>query len=265
MSRTVAIVQARIASSRLPGKVLFELAGRPMILVMLARLQRCRTLDDIVVATGSGGENDALAAVAGEAGIAVFRGAEEDVLGRYAGAAADAGADVVVRLTADCPLIDPEVVDRVVERRAAGGLDFCTNVLPPTWPDGLDVAVFTRRTLDRAAREATRASDREHVVPWMWRHSTLFDCPDLAADNVSAEEDFAAHRWTVDEAADYRLMRALAREMGADALLAAGYRDIVSVLRARPEIAAINAGLRRDEGLARSQILDAFERTRGRD
>ena len=264
MSGTVAIVQARVASTRLPGKVLYELAGRPMIAVMLSRLTRCRTLDGIAVATGIEPSNEALAAVVEAMGVAVFRGSEEDVLGRYAAAAAAFGAGVVVRLTADCPLMDPEVVDLLVARRAEQGLDFCTNVLPPTWPDGLDVAVFTRAALERAAEQATRPSDREHVVPWMWRHSTLFGCPELKAENISADGDHAAHRWTVDEAADYRLMRALAREMGDDDLIAASYSDILAVLRRKPEIARINASLVRDEGLARSQILDMVEKVEDR-
>lgn len=252
MTAAVAIIQARIASSRLPGKVLFELGGRPLIAVMLERLRRARRLDSIVVATGEGSENDALESVVAERGFPVFRGPEDDVLARYAGAAAAHGADVVVRLTADCPLMDPEVVDLMVTARAERALDFCTNILPHTWPDGLDIAVFTRELLEAAAREATRPSDREHVVPWMWRESPLQGGTRFTAANITGDPDCSGHRWTVDEAADYVFMRAVAAALGPDRLVTAGFKDILALLERRPEIRALNAGLKRDSGYARS-------------
>lgn len=257
MSRTVAIVQARIASSRLPGKVLYELAGRPLICLMIDRLERSARLDDIVVATGDGKANDAIASVLKERDVAVFRGSESDVLARYAGAAAAHDADIVVRLTADCPLMDADVVDRMIAARERDGLDFCTNVLPPSWPDGLDVAVFTSAALDAAHCEATLESDREHVVPWMWRQSNLEGGTRLRAANISAETPCPGHRWTVDEAADYRMVRALAAELGPEQMVKAGYREIVELLERRPEIRAINTGIGRDEGLAKSRALEA--------
>lgn len=254
--RTVAIIQARVGSTRLPGKVLFEVGGRPMIAVMLERLRCARSLDGIVVATGETGEDDAIVAVVEELVVPVFRGSDDDVLGRYAAAAAAFDADVVVRLTGDCPLMDPEVVDMVVDARAEGGLDFCTNILPHTWPDGLDVNVFSRSVLEAAAREATLPSDREHVVPWMWRMTPLQGAARFTAANVANEPDCSGHRWTVDVAADYRFLRALAAELGSEGLIKAGYREILALLEVRPDIAAINAGLKRDAGLERSRAMD---------
>ncbi len=253
MTVTVAIIQARIGSTRLPGKVLFELAGLPAIAVMVRRMARAKGVDKLVIATGTDSRNDALGLIAEELGVTLFRGDEEDVLGRFAKAAAKFEAETVVRLTGDCPLIDPEIVDRVIDLRAANNLDYCTNVIPPTWPDGLDVSVFTRETLDAAAAEATLPSEREHVVPWMWRHSSLEGGSRLRAANLTAEENLSALRWTLDEPADYALLRRLAAVLGQKRLIDSGYRDILEVLRTRPSHAQIGQATSRDAGLASSR------------
>lgn len=256
MTRTVAIIQARLRSQRLPGKVLFEVAGRPMIGLMIERVRPTPGLEAIVLATGDGSENDALAHVAADLGIAVFRGPEDDVLSRYAGAARAHAADVIVRLTGDCPLADPEIIDAVITTRADGDWDYCTNVHPPSWPDGLDVSVFTREALDRAHAEAQLPSEREHVVPWMWARSGLEGGSALRATNVPCPEDLSDHRWTVDDAADYLMLRALADALGPGRLITAGWRAILDTLHAEPRIAAIKAQGRRDAGLAKSRAAD---------
>jgi spore coat polysaccharide biosynthesis protein SpsF (cytidylyltransferase family) len=259
MTRIVAIIQARIRSERLPGKVLYELGGMPLIALLIERVRRVKGLDGIVLATGDGPENDALATIAGALGVGVFRGPEQDVLARYAGAARDSGADVVVRLTGDCPLADPEVIGRVLAVRAQEDLDYCTNVFPPSWPDGLDVSVFTRETLERADAEARLPSEREHVVPWMWSHSTLQGAAHLRAANVPSDVDLSASRWTVDTAADYLMLRALAKALGYDRLVMAGWREIRDVLHANPGIVAINADGTRDAGLSKSRAADSVD------
>ena len=202
-----------MASTRLPGKVLYEVAGRPLILFMIERVRRVSELDDVVIATSENEENDALAAAASDAGVSVFRGSEDDVLERFDGAAADQEADLIVRLTGDCPITDPEVISAVIQQRAADDLDYCCNVKPETWPDGLDVSVFTRETLARANREATLPSEREHVVPWMWRMSSLEGGALLRAGNLRAPEDLSKLRWTIDDARDYQMLRTLAARM----------------------------------------------------
>lgn len=256
MSRTVAIIQARLRSTRLPGKVLYELAGRPMLQVMIERVRRTPDVDAVVLATGAGPENDPLAEIAAALGALVFRGPEDDVLARYDGAARASGADVVVRLTGDCPLADPAVIAAVVELRTVQALDYATNVMPPTWPDGLDVSVFTRDVLDAAARTARRPSEREHVVPWMWAQSNLQGGERLRAGNLTCPRDLSAERWTVDGAADYLMMRALAAVLGADRLIEATWQEITAALDAHPEIRAINAAGERDAGLAISRAAD---------
>lgn len=257
MSRTVAIIQARMASTRLPGKVLYELAGRPMIALQIERARRTPGLDEVVLATSDRPENDGLAQIAAALGIAVYRGSEDDVLARYAAAAAEHRADIVVRLTGDCPLSDPDVIGMVLACRADRDLDYCTNVHPPTWPDGLDASAFTRAALERASAAARLPSHREHVVPWMWKNSPLEGGSELRAANVACPEPSSDQRWTVDDPADYLMMRALAEALGPRGMLEAGWRQILALLRSRPEIAGINAKGVRDAGLARSRASDA--------
>ncbi|MGQ0671763.1 MAG: cytidylyltransferase domain-containing protein [Hyphomicrobium sp.] len=257
MSRTVAIIQARLASTRLPGKVLYEIGGQPLISFMVQRVARTRGIDEVALAVSEDLGNEALAEIAGGLGIAVFRGSEKDLLSRYCGAAQALNAGVIVRLTGDCPLADPEVIELVVERRRAEDLDYCTNVHPPTWPDGLDVSTFTRATLERACAEARRPTEREHVVPWMWRNSPLEGGSLLTAGNVSCPEQAEDQRWTVDGAADYLMLRALVGVMGAEGLARASWRSILAVMRARPDIRNINAAGVRDAGLVESRARES--------
>ena len=255
--KTVAIIQARLGSTRLPGKVLFEVAGRCLIGLMLERVRRSKFVDEIVIATGKGMINDSLEAVVVSLGFSVFRGSEENVLKRYAQAAKTHDADVVVRLTGDCPLMDPQVVDLIVRKRAEDNYDYCTNVLPPTWPDGLDVSVFTREILEAADREAERPSDREHVVPWMWRQTSLKGGSRYTAINVESPKDLSLDRWTIDEASDYIFLRALASKIGPEGIVTANTQDILDVIKKMPQIKGMNANIVRDAGYALSLADEA--------
>lgn len=172
MGRVVAIVQARMGSTRLPGKVMREVAGEPLMGHLLDRLERCTALDGVVVAIPTGDEP--LLGYLKEHGVDIFEGSEEDVLERYVGAAHEAGADVVVRITSDCPLIDPVVVDRVVGFFLAGDFDYASNTLERGFPRGLDVEVMSRAALERAHREAKGADEREHVTLYLYRHPEQF-------------------------------------------------------------------------------------------
>jgi len=257
--RTVGIIQARMNSTRLPGKVLYELAGLPMISFMIERVKRTTGIDAIVLATGDGPENDALEAIGSRLGIQVFRGAEDDVLSRFLGAAKASDAEIVVRLTGDCPLADPDVISAVLKHREEHSLDYCCNVKPPSWPDGLDVSAFTFEILSLAAAEARLRSEREHVVPWMWKESSLEDGHRFRAGNVPAPFDMSGARWTVDDARDYLMLRSLAETMGNAGLLNAGWSEIMDCTNRFPHIAELNAGIARDEGLARSRAADQLE------
>jgi spore coat polysaccharide biosynthesis protein SpsF len=197
----VAIVQARMGSTRLPGKVLMEVCGRPLLAHMLDRVALAGTIDHVWVATTDDPRDDPVAALAEGSGHPVFRGSEQDVLSRFAGAAEAAGAGTVVRLTGDCPLITPDAIDLVVGALGASGADLATNAPPEgrTWPDGVDAEAFPRAALDRAHATATEPPDREHVTRWFHTHARV--------EPVHHDPPIGDVRITVDTPEDLALVR----------------------------------------------------------
>lgn len=197
----VAVVQARMGSTRLPGKVLMEVCGRPLLAHMLDRVARAGTIDAVWVATSTDPRDDAVAELAAASGHAVFRGSEQDVLARFAGAADAAGAATVVRLTGDCPLITPDAIDLVVGALGASGADLATNAPPQgrTWPDGVDAEAFPRDALERAASTAADPLDREHVTRWLHANARV--------EVVHHDPPLGDVRITVDTAEDLALVR----------------------------------------------------------
>jgi spore coat polysaccharide biosynthesis protein SpsF len=222
--KTVAIVQARTTSTRLPGKVLSDIEGLPMLAHVLRRA-RASGVDDVVVASTMNAADDPVVEIARSEGARWFRGDEYDVLARYAGAARDAGAEVVVRITADCPLLDPEVLDRVVEGLDADA-DYASNVLDRTFPVGLDVEAMRRETLDRIDVLARSPQAREHVT-WFLREER----PELfVRRSIVDDANNSDLRFTVDTDEDLEVVRRLYRELR---LLEAprSYRDVVAYAR----------------------------------
>lgn len=201
--RKVAVVQARMSSSRFPGKVIEPLAGKTMIAFLLARLARSSDLSEIVVATSQELSDDPLECAVRDAGFACIRGPLDDVLMRYKLAAAATSADIIVRITGDCPLIDPQLVDAILRPLVLGEADYVSNTNPPTYPDGLDCEAFTRAALERAVAEAAAPLEREHVTPFI-RQSGLF-----RMINVASAVDLSALRWTVDYPDDLDYVRTL--------------------------------------------------------
>lgn len=254
MTRRVAIVQARMSSTRFPGKVLMPLGGVPMIAFMWNRLLAARRLDDAILATSDHPSDDALAEEAAKRGIRCFRGSLDDVLGRFLGAALSATADVVVRLTGDCPLIDPDVVDSVLAALDREHADYASNVAPPTFPDGLDVEAFTMDALQRAAREASLDSQREHVTPFMRDRKDLFQTA-----LVRSPVDLSALRWTVDYPDDLDRVRALVLRTTEGPDARAGMPDRFDFLRAmsRDDPNAERVAHVRNEGYMHSLEKDA--------
>jgi spore coat polysaccharide biosynthesis protein SpsF len=231
--KTVAIVQARTGSTRLPGKVLEQVGGRPMLAQLLRRLREARALTEIMVATTTESRDDAVVELAGTEGIGCFRGSEDDVLSRYVGAARNSGAEIVVRLTADCPLIDAGVVDRVVATLIDGAAeyDYVSNVVRRTYPQGLDVEALFVDTLERVYRLARSPEAREHVT-WF----VASERPELfLVGSVTDDEDNSDLRWTVDTPADLELVRRLYDELdlGTTPL---GYRAILAQVRSHPQL-----------------------------
>lgn len=203
-SHTAVIVQARMSSSRLPGKVLADLAGKPLLAHVLQRCLAIPLVDVVCCATVEGDEGDEIASVAERLGTVVMRGSREDVLDRYFRAAQALDAAVVVRVTSDCPLIDPNVCGQVLQLLHESGSDIACNNMPPSWPYGLDCEAFTFRWLERAAQEATASDDREHVTPFIRRH------PEARKANLVGPGGSAARlHWTIDYPADLRFMRDL--------------------------------------------------------
>jgi spore coat polysaccharide biosynthesis protein SpsF len=202
--KTVCIIQARTGSSRLPGKVLKPLCGRPMLLHVVERVRRAATIAEVVVATTVEPDDQAIVTLCAEHRIAGFRGSEQDVLDRYYQAAREARADIVVRVTSDCPLIDATEIDRVVSviLEPDSGWQYVSNSNPDrTFPRGLDTEVFTFCALETAWREAKKTYEREHVTLFIWQQPERF--PQYCVRN---SEDFSHHRWTVDTPEDFELI-----------------------------------------------------------
>jgi spore coat polysaccharide biosynthesis protein SpsF len=236
--RRVVIVQARMTSTRLPGKVLLDLAGRPLLERQLERLQRCERVDEIALATTTNADDDPLVDLADRLGLRWHRGSEHDVLSRYAGAAREAEADLVVRVTSDCPLIDPQETDAVIAALERERCDYASNILERTLPRGLDTEALWRDALERTHRLAASPPAREHVTWFV--HS---ERPDLfVLHSVKRPYDAADLRWTVDTAQDLELVRRLYDELGlAERPLPAG--EVIAHVRAHPKLAEINAGV----------------------
>ncbi len=239
-----AIIQARLASTRLPGKVLAEIEGRTMLAWVIARLRRSRFVKRIVVAVPEKAESEPLLVEARRAGALVWSGPEHDVLTRTLGAAEAHGIDPVVRITSDCPLIDPELVDAVVAAflcRRAEGIDLVANTQPRAWPRGLDTEVVSRSALQRASRFEEDPAVREHVTLPIYHRQELFHVAGLSAD-----EDRSHHRWTVDTPEDLHFVRTVYQEMAGrcETFTSA---DVFELLTRRPEIAALNARIQQKE------------------
>ncbi|QFY62024.1 aminotransferase class III-fold pyridoxal phosphate-dependent enzyme [Rhizobium grahamii] len=238
--KTVAIVQARMGSTRLPNKVMKLIRGTPMIGILLSRLAQSKTIDEIVVATSEDRRNDPLADYVRSLGYSVFRGSENDVLDRYYQAATLANATRVLRITGDCPLIDAALVDQVVDAFEKAGVDYGSNIAPPTYPDGLDTEVFTYAALKRAWQETQEPFDHEHVTPYL-RNSGRF-----SAVNVANDTDVSAERWTVDTAEDFAVISGLFDAFGDTTDFT--WSDVLSLRRQKPEIFTANQAHIRNEG-----------------
>jgi len=246
----VAIIQARMRSTRLPGKVLVDLGGKTVLEWVVAAAAAIPGSSGVIVATSTAAEDDAVAGWCARNAVRVFRGDEDDVLARYAGAAQLDDAEIIVRVTADCPLLDPIEAAKVVAAVATGAFDYACNNEPPTYPDGLDCEAFTRLALDKAVASARRPSEREHVTLYIRDPANGF-----RRTNVSCPfGDLNRDRWTLDTLADLAFLRSVvpALPLGRPARL----EDVLRILDRTPELRRINEGITRNEGLARSLAHD---------
>lgn len=234
--KTVVIVQARMGSTRLPGKVLRDIAGRPMIDRVLDRARRIRGVDEVVVATSDRPREAPLLEHLRERRIPVHRGPESDVLARYVEAARAYGADAVLRITGDCPLLMPEVSSRVVERFWDSNCTYASNTIERTYPRGLDTEVIGLPALEETARSSTDQADREHVTRYVRRHPDRYDLC-----SVTAEEDRSDLRWTVDEEDDLTLVRRIYRLLDDEN---ASYEEVLQLVDRHEELRRLNDQVR---------------------
>jgi spore coat polysaccharide biosynthesis protein SpsF len=231
-TKIVAIIQARMGSTRLPGKVLAEIRGHPMLWYVVERTRAAETLDKVVVATTTQPADNVIVEFCREQGIDCFRGSEPDVLDRYYHAAREQSADAVVRITSDCPLIDPRIVDKTVRAFIAERPDYASNRIVPTFPRGLDTEVMSFGTLEVAWREARQPYQRTHVTPFIYENPDRFTIL-----SVTGEHDYSAYRWTVDTPQDLELVRAVYARLGGEGFV---LNDVVRLMEREPELADIN-------------------------
>ena len=241
--KVVAIIQARMGSTRLPGKVLKDLGGKTVLSRVINRVRRALLIDELLVATTDQPADDAIADECRNCSVRTTRGAEEDVLDRYVRAAQLSQADTVVRITSDCPLIDPDITDKTIQAFLDQQPDYASNALLRTYPRGLDTEVMTTLALERAWRQATRPYEREHVTPYIYEHADEFKLL-----SVTGEADYSDHRWTLDTHEDLAFVRAVyARMEGQDF----GWRDVLRLLEREPGLVELNRSVAQkvlDEG-----------------
>lgn len=242
----VAIIQARMGATRLPGKVLLELEGKTVLERVIERVRASRYINEVVVATTKKEENSSIVDICSLAGIKVYCGNEEDVLDRFYQAARLFKADQIVRITADCPLIDPEIIGQVISLHLESAADYTSNVLKATYPDGEDVEVFSSGALEKAWKTARLKSEREHVTPYIKNNPDLFKLV-----NLEYKEDLSAKRWTLDEPSDYEFIKIIYNKLCSNSRIF-GMNDILQFLKENPRIENMNSGIQRNEGYLKS-------------
>ncbi len=237
--KTLLVVQARTASTRLPAKVLLPLLGKSVLARQLERISRAQSIDEVVVATTQEQSDDLIVQVCKQEQLRWFRGSSMDCLDRHYRCALEVGADVIVKVPSDCPLIDPQAIDRVVGffQKNVGRYDFVSNLHPPSYPDGNDVEVMTMNALEKAWHSATRDYEREHTTPYIWDQPELFRCANVCWEtglNYSR-----SHRWTLDYEADYHFVFSVYNELYATNPHFT-LNDILELVERKPEIARLN-------------------------
>jgi len=239
------IVQARMNSSRLPGKVLKELEeGKSVLFYLLKQLRHCKFIDKIVIATTNLKEDDKIAHFADKEGIECFRGSSKNVLERYYKCAKKFEFSTIIRITGDCPLIDPQIVDLVIEKYKENTFDYVTNCLKRTFPYGTDVEVFSFSSLENAHKNAKLPSEKEHVTPYIRNHEKKF-----RIYNIENKEDMSNYSWVVDKKNDFEFVKEIVERIKTFPVL---MRDILLLLKAEPDLKKINIDNIPDEGYLKS-------------
>lgn len=248
--RIAAIVQSRMKSSRLPGKMMLDISGKPLLMRTLERVSKIPDISVVVLATSPAEENKMILDLADQMEVIGFVGDEEDVLDRYYRAAQYVRADCVVRLTGDCPLLDPNVCHTVLERFLMGDLDYASNVSPPTFPDGLDTEIISFNALESIWQEATSMTDREHVTQFIHRYPERF-----RTANITAPTDMSKLRWTVDESDDLDFVRDVYRGLLKRGCIGLRYQSVLRIMK-EDGLRDASSIFRRNEGLEKTQMQE---------
>lgn len=246
VSMIVAILQARMQSSRLPGKVMMKILGKPMLALQLERIERCKNIDKLLVATSNQQADDPIAVLCETLGVACFRGSLHDVLDRYYRAAEHYAVKHVVRLTGDCPLSEPAVIDKTIDIHLAERRDYTSNFHPACFPDGLDIEVFRFEVLEAAWQRAKLPSHREHVTAYIYQNAGVFNL-----GSYTQSPDMSNLRWTVDEAEDFEFVTHIYEALYPDKHDFT-YDDILNYRKTNPDIFQLNAKYTRNEGMIQS-------------
>lgn len=248
--QVIAIVQARMSSSRLPNKVLMPILNKPMLEHQITRIKRAKLIDKIIIATSSNIEDNAIAKLGKQMNITVYQGDLHDVLSRYYHAAQSFNSKHIVRLTGDCPLIDADIIDQVISLHIEKCADYTSNCQKPCFPDGLDVEIFTKRALMLSFKNAIKPSEREHVTQYMRNHPELFRLVDF-----QSKVNLSHLRWTVDEKEDFELVTQIYQNLYKKNSYF-NLAEILQLLQKKTELNQINNHYLRDEGLAKSLLQD---------
>jgi len=243
-----AIIQARMSSTRLPGKVLKKIKGKTLLEILIERLKHSKKIDKIMIATSNNAKDLAIVKLAKKINIPYFIGDENDVLDRFYQAAKKFKADIIVRVTGDCPFHDPKLVDDIINFYLVNKdkYDYVSNVDPPTFPDGLDLWVFPFKTLKRAWKKAKLQSEREHVCPYIWKNPHLF-----RIGHFESKIDYSHLRWTVDDATDFEFIKNIFERLYQKGKIFY-MKDILDLLSKNPDLHKVQKGKIRDEGYLKS-------------
>ena len=245
-----AIIQARTGSTRLKNKVLLKVLDRTMLEYVVERVNAVRFANNVLIATTDNKEDDVINGLANTLGVSIYRGSQDDVLDRFYKAAVTVGAEHIIRITADCPLIDPMVIDAVVNHYIETKADYCSNTLAETFPDGEDVEVFSFNVLSRAWNDTKLLSEREHVTPYIKEHPELFKL-----ENYKSEKNLSAERWTLDEKEDFVLIKGVIEALYPENPKFSMY-DVLQFLDKNPHLRQVNKHIGRNEGYERSLEQD---------
>jgi len=248
--KIVVIIQARLGSTRLPRKLFLRLQGKTVLEHVIARVTACQLNNELIVATTDQSQDNDIEQLCATLEVKVFRGSETDVLDRFYQAAKSIKADHVVRITADCPVIDPQIIDQVIALHLKEQSDYTANTIQERYPDGEDVEVFTFKALEQAWQAAKLVSEREQVTPYLRNHSEVFKQASLVAS-----EDWSNQRWTLDNQEDFEFLINLYNNLYASNPLF-GLTEVLSFLKTKPELIKINQHIGRNEGYAKSLTKD---------